>query len=135
MSEFDVKRIRTKIGLTQKELAEKIGITQRAVQKWDTPRHASHVAPTPSCSMIRWAGKWRRQRKKSDKGIEIFLFAFALADVVLELGAHGLRLVEDGADVGLDGHFLLPAAHGSEWLRADQLCGSAWVCRTVENGM
>ena len=33
MSEFDVKRIRTKIGLTQKELAEKIGITQRAVQK------------------------------------------------------------------------------------------------------
>ena len=35
MSEFDVKRIRTKIGLTQKELAEKMGITQRAVQKWE----------------------------------------------------------------------------------------------------
>ena len=35
MSEFDVKGIRTKIGLTQKELAEKIGITQRAVQKWE----------------------------------------------------------------------------------------------------
>lgn len=43
-----------------------------------------------------------------------FLFAFSLAHVVLELGAHGLRLVEEGADVGLDGHFFLPAAHGSE---------------------
>ena len=75
------------------------------------------------------------KREKRNKGNEIFLFAFALADVVLELGAHGLRLVEDGADVGLDGHFLLPAAHGTERLRGGQLCGSAWVCRTVENGM
>lgn len=46
----------------------------------------------------------------------IFLFAFALAHVVLELGAHGLRLVEYGVDVGLDGHSFLPAAHGSEGL-------------------
>ena len=76
-----------------------------------------------------------REMEKRNKGIEIFLFAFALADVVLELGAHGLCLVEDGADIGLDGYFLLPAAHGTEWLRAGQLCGSAWVCRTVEHGM
>ena len=75
------------------------------------------------------------KRGKSDKGSDIFLFAFALADVVLELGTHGLCLFEDGADVGLDGHFLLPAAHGTEWLWGGQFCGSAGVCRTVENGM
>ena len=64
-----------------------------------------------------------------------FLFAFSLAHVVLELGAHGLRLVEEGADVGLDGHFFLPAAHGSEWRWGGQLCGAVGVCRTVEYGM
>ena len=58
----------------------------------------------------------------------IFLFAFALAYVILELGAHGLRLVEDGADVGLDGHIFLPAAHGSEGLGGGQLRGVVGVC-------
>ena len=48
MSEFDVKRIRTKIGLTQKELAEKIGITQRAVQKWE----AGGVVPESKKKML-----------------------------------------------------------------------------------
>ena len=58
----------------------------------------------------------------------IFLFAFALAHVILELGAHGLRLVEEGADVGLDGHSFLPAAHGSEGLGGGQLRGVVGVC-------
>ena len=58
----------------------------------------------------------------------IFLFAFALAHVNLELGAHGLRLVEYGADVGLDGHFFLPAVHGSEGLGGGQLRGAVGVC-------
>jgi len=58
----------------------------------------------------------------------IFLFAFALAHVNLELGAHGLRLVEYGADVGLDGYSFLPAGHGSEWLGGGQLCGAVGVC-------
>lgn len=58
----------------------------------------------------------------------IFLFAFAVAHVILELGAHGLRLVEYGADVGLDGHFFLPAAHGSEGLGGGQLRGVVGVC-------
>ena len=48
MSEFDVKGIRTKIGLTQKELAEKIGITQRAVQKWE----AGGVVPESKKKML-----------------------------------------------------------------------------------
>ena len=48
MSEFDVKWIRTKIGLTQKELAEKIGITQRAVQKWE----AGGVVPESKKKML-----------------------------------------------------------------------------------
>ena len=48
MSEFDVKRIRTKIGITQKELAEKIGITQRAVQKWE----AGGVVPESKKKML-----------------------------------------------------------------------------------
>ena len=65
----------------------------------------------------------------------IFLFAFSLAHVVLELGVHGLRLVEEGADVGLDGHSFLPAAHGAEWVGCGKLCGSVWVCRTFEYGM
>lgn len=46
----------------------------------------------------------------------VFLFAFALAHVILELGAHGLRLVEYGVDVGLDGHSFLHEAHGTEGL-------------------
>mgnify|MGYP003429965466 CR=1 FL=1 len=58
----------------------------------------------------------------------IFLFAFALAHVILELGAHGLRLVEDGADVGLDGHIFLPAVLWTEWNGIDQLCGAVGVC-------
>ena len=35
MSEFDIKGLRKEIGLTQKELAEKMGITARSVQMWE----------------------------------------------------------------------------------------------------
>lgn len=35
MSEFDIKGLRKEIGLTQKELAEKMGITVRSVQMWE----------------------------------------------------------------------------------------------------
>ena len=35
MSEFDIKGLRKEIGLTQKELAEKMGIAPRTVQMWE----------------------------------------------------------------------------------------------------
>ena len=35
MSELDVRELRKSIGLTQRELADRIGITPRAVQKWE----------------------------------------------------------------------------------------------------
>ena len=35
MNELDVRELRKSIGLTQRELADRIGITPRAVQKWE----------------------------------------------------------------------------------------------------
>ena len=42
-----IKRLRTSFGMTQKELAEKLGITAQAVSKWEAGKTCPDVMTLP----------------------------------------------------------------------------------------
>lgn len=45
MTKDDIKKIRSKAGLTQREFGERVGVSVRAVQKWERgERNASKLA-------------------------------------------------------------------------------------------
>lgn len=52
MNDLDVRRIRLKIGISQKELAEKLGVHWRTVQNWEKNGGISQADYTKLCALL-----------------------------------------------------------------------------------
>jgi transcriptional regulator with XRE-family HTH domain len=50
---MDIKSYRTDLGLTQEELAEKLGVTQSTVSRWETGELEINIRTTLSLDALR----------------------------------------------------------------------------------
>ena len=62
MSASEVKRIRKRLGLTQCQLADRLGVTQAAIAMWET---GTRVARGPAVKMLEAMSKEPKPRKLS----------------------------------------------------------------------
>ncbi len=68
MTPAEIKDLRARLGLTQKQLAAKLGVAWRTVQQWESGRRK---APGPAVILLEqlafWADRDERTRQSEDK--------------------------------------------------------------------
>ena len=135
-----IQDLRKEKNLTQKELAEKLGITDRAISKWENSRGMPEVSlMKPLCDILGitvselLSGERIAQKDYREKSEFRFLDAIEITDKKIKQKNTLLRTVVIAAVLllitGIMLVYLIPFTRG--YFRADEEIGIFWVNKTL----